>query len=108
VDLLNRHSGIVWDPGRFAEFLRGEDARRSANPLLVLTDCINATGGRGGHEPPCLIRARVDVQKRERERAKKANPLSRGSLLAVSPCSNIFDVALYSLKRHSGIVMVHR
>jgi hypothetical protein len=27
VDLLKRHSGKVWDPGRFAVFLRGEDAR---------------------------------------------------------------------------------
>jgi len=32
VDLLKRHSGIFWDPGRFAGFLRGEDTRRSGNP----------------------------------------------------------------------------
>jgi hypothetical protein len=29
VDLLKGHSGIVWDPGRSAVFLRGEDERRS-------------------------------------------------------------------------------
>jgi len=32
VDLLKRHSGIVWHPGRFTESLRGSDARRSGNP----------------------------------------------------------------------------
>jgi len=31
---LKRHSSIVWDPGRFAGFLRGKDARRSGSPSL--------------------------------------------------------------------------
>jgi len=30
--LLKRHSGIVWDPGRFAELLRRGDVRRLGNP----------------------------------------------------------------------------
>ena len=57
VDLLKRHSGIVWDPGLFgaylclryfflivggfAVFLRGEDAGTGVG--LVLTFCINST-----------------------------------------------------------------
>jgi hypothetical protein len=32
LDLLNRHSGIVWGPGRFAGLLRGGSARGSGNP----------------------------------------------------------------------------
>jgi hypothetical protein len=32
VDLLKRHSGIVWHSGQFAGLLRGEDVRRSGNP----------------------------------------------------------------------------
>ena len=32
VNLLKRHSGIVWHPRRFAVLLRGKDARRSGNP----------------------------------------------------------------------------
>jgi len=28
LDLLKRHSGIVWGPGRFAGLLRGGDVRR--------------------------------------------------------------------------------
>ena len=31
MDLLKRHSGIVWHPRRFAGLLRGKDARRSEN-----------------------------------------------------------------------------
>jgi len=31
VDLLKRHSGMVWHPGQFAGLLRGKDARRSGN-----------------------------------------------------------------------------
>jgi hypothetical protein len=30
--LLKRHSGIVWDPGRFAGLLHGGDVRRLGNP----------------------------------------------------------------------------
>jgi hypothetical protein len=33
LDLLKRHSGIVWDPGRFAGLLRGGDVRRLGNPV---------------------------------------------------------------------------
>ena len=32
VDLLKRHSGIVWHPGRFAGLLHGGDVRRLGNP----------------------------------------------------------------------------
>jgi len=32
LDLLKRHSGIVWDPGRFAGLLRCWDVRRLGNP----------------------------------------------------------------------------
>jgi hypothetical protein len=32
LDLLKRHSGIVWDPGRFAGLLGGGDVRRLGNP----------------------------------------------------------------------------
>jgi hypothetical protein len=41
VDLLKRHSGIVWDLGRFAVFLRGEDTMRSGtiSPPLFQRGC---------------------------------------------------------------------
>ena len=61
LDLLKRHSGIVWDPGRFAGLLRCWDVRRwgtlPAHPLSASRICFYTFwGGKYKAERELVIR----------------------------------------------------